>query len=278
MSRAFFCEPAPPSSLPAGGEPAPRPLRINPWRMFIGSMIPNWLQRRTEVSQGAKLAYARLAQHAGKKGKCFPKQRTLAAELGVSERTVREYLRELVEFKLIESEQRGLTKSNFYFFLDHPWIYEGQPDSPASAGQDQPETSAPDRQNPSGLERQDTSAPTIEENQSEKIQGKRKNTHTHEPHGVGLPHSLEEAVEVARQLGIEEEFARQEFHAKKSVGWKDGYGNPITSWPDHLQARWPVEQRKRGERQATVRTPAKRGPQPPRQFDQEDYQQPTTNF
>src|ERR1035437_5480160 len=104
-SRAFFPETVLPAPPPAANAPASRPHRINPWRMFIGSMIPNWLQRRTEVSQGAKLAYARLAQHAGEKGRCFPRQRTLATELGVSERTVREYLRELVEFKLIESEQ-----------------------------------------------------------------------------------------------------------------------------------------------------------------------------
>ena len=80
----------------------PRPRRINPWRMFVGSMIPNWLQCRREINQGAKLAYERLAQHAGKDGECFPKQETLAAELGVSERTANEYVRTLVSFGLIK--------------------------------------------------------------------------------------------------------------------------------------------------------------------------------
>jgi hypothetical protein len=234
--------------------------------------------RRTEVSQGAKLAYARLAQYAGKDGECFPKQETLAVELGVCERTAHRYLHELIEFKLIESDRPGLGASNSYFFLDHPWMREGQPEAPASAGQDQQDSSAPERTDSSCQERQETSAPTIQENQDETNQTKRKNTHTPGHHPVGLPHSLEEALEVARQLGIEEQFARQEFHAKKSVGWKDGYGNPITSWPDHLQARWSIEQRKRTERRTAKRTSAKRPPSPPRQFDSGDYRQPVEKF
>jgi len=254
--------------------PASPSGRINPWRMFIGSMLPNWLQRRREVSQGAKLAYARLAQHAGRDGECFPKQVTLAAELGVSERTANEYVRTLTKFRLIEKERPGLGMSNRYFFLDHPWIHdhESQPGAAASAGQEPQDSSAPDRKNSSAQERQETSAPYGKENQKEG--DSEKTTHTHKC-PAELPDSLEEAVEVARQLGIEEEFARQEFHTKKSVGWKDGYGNAITSWPDHLQARWPVEQRKRGERGATGRT---KRPQPPRQFNRKDYNQPLTNF
>lgn len=220
--------------------------------MFIGSMIPNWLQCRREINQGAKLAYARLAQHAGKDGECFPKQETLAVELGVSERTANEYVRTLVKFRLIEKERPGLGMSNRYFFLYHPWIHEGQPLAPSASGQERQESSAPEQQNPSGQDRQGTSAPTIEENQDETNHEKRKKTHTQGHDAFGLPHSLEEAVEVARELGIEEEFATQEYHAKKSVGWKDCYGNPITSWRDHLQARWPTERRKRAERQANI--------------------------
>jgi hypothetical protein len=87
---------------------------------------------------------------------------------------------------------------------------------------------------------------------------------------------VEEAVQIAQQLRIEEEFTRQEFHAKKSVGWKDGYGNQITSWADHLQARWPVEQRKRVERRTPDRTRGKPS-SPPRQF-HGDYDQPTDAY
>ncbi len=268
MTAPFFAKSAAPDKSP--------PRRINPWRMFVGSMIPNWLQCRREISQGAKLAYARLAQYAGKGGDCFPRQITLAAELGVSERTANEYIRALVKSRLIEKERLGLGLSNRYFFLDHPWIQDGQPATRACSGQQRQEFSAPDRQLSSGLERQEISVPNSKENQQGRESDEIK--HTHRNASRCLPVSLDEAVAVARQLGIEEEFARQEYHAKKAVGWRDGYRNPITSWPDHLQARWPHEQRKRAERRDFVRTSGKRGPSPPRQFDRADYQQPTTNF
>jgi hypothetical protein len=61
---------APATTVPS--QPVFCPRRINPFRLFVGSMIPNWLQCRPEVSQGAKLAYARLAQYAGKDGGCLP--------------------------------------------------------------------------------------------------------------------------------------------------------------------------------------------------------------
>ena len=263
MSTPFF------SNSAAPDKSAPR--RINPWRMFIGSMIPNWLQCRTEISQGAKLTYARLAQYAGKNGGCFPKQKTLATELGVSERTVREYICELVGFRLIEKERPGLGLANRYFFLDHPWMLEGQPKAKSGSGQKWQEFSAPDRKNSSVPERQKTSAPSSKENQG-KRESMRKE-HTHPAIAGSIPASLDEAMTIARQLGIEEAFARQEYHAKQSIGWKDGYGNEITSWPDHLQARWPVEQRKRAERRDTVRKSGKRGPSPPRQFAAGDYKQ-----
>ncbi len=135
--------------------------------MFLGSMLPNWLQCRTEVSQGAKLAYARLAQHAGKAGNCFPKQKTLASELGVGERTVRDYLRELEVFALIEREQRGLNKSNRYFFLHHPWMQEGQPETTIGPGQERRRSSSQNRRDCSGQERQETSVPNSEKKHGE---------------------------------------------------------------------------------------------------------------
>lgn len=93
-----------------------------------------------------------------------------------------------------------------------------------------------------------------------------------------IPQTLEEAIHAAKQLGIPEDFARQEYHAKKAVGWKDGYKNPIVSWPDHLQVRWLIEQRKRVERQARVRARGKRPPSPQRQFNAGDYNQSLKEF
>ncbi len=96
---------------------------INPYRKWIGCQIPNWLLKRTEPSQGAKLCYGRLTQYAGKNGKAFPKQKEIAKELGVSsDRTVRKYLKELQDYGLIKIRQMGKKQSNTYHFLNHKWM------------------------------------------------------------------------------------------------------------------------------------------------------------
>lgn len=195
MSFAPFFSELPDSQVPLTPDAAGlRPQRINPWRMFIGSMVPNWLQCRPEVSQGAKLAYARLAQYAGENGHCFPKQVTLAAELGVSERTAHEYVRELVELGLIEKERPGLGLSNRYFFLDHQWMHEGQPEAPKTSDSDRKSAAVPDRNSPSGQKRQKTSSPyNSKENQGETNQWKRI------PHGPPVGDSVKNPDSVSLQ-------------------------------------------------------------------------------
>jgi hypothetical protein len=266
----FFSKPNTSSSSETNDNRWLRPQRISPWRMFIGSMIPNWLLCRKEVSPGAKLTYARLTQYAGKHGRCFPKQRTLAGELGVTERTARSYLHELVSLKLIEIKQLGLQKPNRYFFLDHPWIDAPQSNVTSTAEERQVFV-APEEKNLSGPMRRDSSAPYRKENQKKGESD--RTTHSQSCVCDDLPRSVEEAIEVARQLGIDRDFAIQEFHAKKSVNWKDGYGNSITSWSDHLQARWSIEQRKRRDRHSIPRQGGKRQPQPSRRYNSKDYQQ-----
>jgi len=95
---------------------------INPWKLFHGSQVPNWLLERKEVSPGAKLCYARLCQYAGENGSCYPALDTLAKEMGVSVDSVTRYVQELVKEGLIKSVRRGFKKSNVYFFKPHEWI------------------------------------------------------------------------------------------------------------------------------------------------------------
>jgi len=94
----------------------------NPYRLFVGSFIPNWLMCRTEISPGAKLCFARLCQYAGVDGKCFPAQSTLCTELGTSERQTKRYLAELKEAGLISVIQQGLNRPNIYKFIYHKWM------------------------------------------------------------------------------------------------------------------------------------------------------------
>lgn len=97
---------------------------INPSIIFGGIFIPDWLLRRTEVSQGAKLLYAALRQYADiATGEASPKQATLAVDLGVGVRQVGHYLNELRSNDLIEVHQIGLQQPNRYLFLTHPWMY-----------------------------------------------------------------------------------------------------------------------------------------------------------
>lgn len=120
----------------------------------------------------------------------------------------------------------------------------------------------------------------VEGNPSEGIPSKvdpQNTNQTHRAITVNLPGSVEEAIAIARKLGIDESFAKQEFHSKKAVGWKDGYSNPIVSWPDHLLARWPQEQRKRRERRST-RRPASNRPTPSRGFTEANYKQSIQDF
>jgi len=97
--------------------------RYNPYRKFLGAFTPNWLLRHTikEISWGAKATFGRLTEFAGVNGKCFPPIDLISNELGVSERTIQRYIRELKQLKLIEIARRP-GSSNEYHFLDHPWI------------------------------------------------------------------------------------------------------------------------------------------------------------
>jgi hypothetical protein len=106
----------------------PSQPKFNPFQKFIGFMVPNWLARREEISSGAKLCYGRLAQFSGRDGNCHPSERTLAHELGVSERTCRRFLAELKNQRFIAVHRVGLGRSNRYEFLEHEWMADFRAD------------------------------------------------------------------------------------------------------------------------------------------------------
>ena len=100
------------------------PARINPWRQFRGSFLPNWLLEVPErlLSARAKLTYGRLAQYAGRRGVANPRQAALARSLGGSLRSVKRGLHELRRAGLISIAQAGDGKAARYFFHEHLWI------------------------------------------------------------------------------------------------------------------------------------------------------------
>jgi hypothetical protein len=109
------------------------------------------------VSPGAKLCYSRLYRYAGENGKCFPRQRDLAPEIGVTERQVRSYLRELEAEGFIRTIQKGLRMPNEYEFRWHPIF----------AGSERKDTSGQERKKPSGQERKEVSDPNPRESKKE---------------------------------------------------------------------------------------------------------------
>src|ERR1700719_1122725 len=72
------------------------------------TQVPNFILTKTDISVGAKLAYAMLLKYAWDNDACFPGQTKLAEDMGSGERSVRRYLEELETTRLLEIVQRGL--------------------------------------------------------------------------------------------------------------------------------------------------------------------------
>lgn len=102
---------------------------FNPHGEFYGSCIPDPVMKLQNVSAVAKLHYGRLLRYAGKHGKAWPHQKTLADELGCSSRTSMRALEELDREKLITrrpptAAERRIGGSTVYEFLWHT-CFEG---------------------------------------------------------------------------------------------------------------------------------------------------------
>jgi hypothetical protein len=78
------------------------------------TQVPNSLLRHSNVSPGAKLAYAMLLSYAWQNDFCFPGQETLAKDMCVTSRSVRTYLKELEGKKLLTIRQQGQGRVNVY--------------------------------------------------------------------------------------------------------------------------------------------------------------------
>jgi len=105
--------------------------KFNPYRMFVGSFLPNAILKLplNIMSSTEKLVWARLSQYAGESGVCFPKQETLAKELGMTINPIQKALRNLEEGGFIKrihptGINRLLHKNNNYVFLWHPCLDE----------------------------------------------------------------------------------------------------------------------------------------------------------
>lgn len=84
--------------------------------------IPVWMLRDPAISIYAKAVYLALASRADRDGVCWPSQRLMAEELGISETSVKAALSALQVAGAIrvrpEVTERG--RRNRYFLLIHP--------------------------------------------------------------------------------------------------------------------------------------------------------------
>ena len=66
------------------------------------------------LSLGAKLCFEALVDHAGANGLCWPSAKTLGADVGVTERAAKNYIRELREIGLISSIRERTNQYQFH--------------------------------------------------------------------------------------------------------------------------------------------------------------------
>lgn len=85
------------------------------------TMLPNVVLLNSRLAVGSRLLYATLAHYARQSDKAWPGQERIAVHMGVSERSIRTYLRELEEHELVKTLSRrtaaGARVSNLYRLL-----------------------------------------------------------------------------------------------------------------------------------------------------------------
>lgn len=78
------------------------------------TQVPNAILKSKKISPAAKLTYAMLLSYAWQNDYCFPGQTRLADDIGVTDRSVRTYLKELEEKGLLKIKQQGQGRPNMY--------------------------------------------------------------------------------------------------------------------------------------------------------------------
>ena len=78
------------------------------------TQVPNFILKNAELSLGAKVTYSMFLHYAWHNDSCFPGQERLAADMGMSQSRVSEFIKELAAADLIEITRRGMGKTNLY--------------------------------------------------------------------------------------------------------------------------------------------------------------------
>lgn len=96
--------------------------QFNVFNQFAGCFVPHGLLSIRNLSAGAKICYAMLAQQSNARGMAQLNLPLLATSIGESERLAVRYLVELEELGLIESARGNVNKEDVRIsFPHHPW-------------------------------------------------------------------------------------------------------------------------------------------------------------
>jgi hypothetical protein len=96
---------------------------FNVYYHFAGTFIPSWLLSRSEISAGAKLTYAMLAQQANSSGATQLNFRMLEGALGESEGQIARYLLDLERVGLVHAKRGNINIEDVrIFFPQHAWF------------------------------------------------------------------------------------------------------------------------------------------------------------
>jgi hypothetical protein len=127
-------------------------IKSDPKARFL--RVPLAISERDDLSSTAKLLFGALAMHAGGfdgKRPAYPNQTTLAAELGLGVRAIRDALGELKELGLVEVHRgrfRGAkARGNVYYLRPLNRQYSAADNRKNSAGENRKNTAGHNRQN-----------------------------------------------------------------------------------------------------------------------------------
>ena len=88
--------------------------RADPITQHGFTQVPNFLFKKSGLSMGAIVVYAKFLSYAWHNDFCFPGQQRLADDLDMSQPSINSFIKELEKSSLIEITRRGQGKTNVY--------------------------------------------------------------------------------------------------------------------------------------------------------------------
>ena len=78
------------------------------------TMLPNFVLKSPKLTAGDKMTFAMLLSYAWQKDFCYPGQKRLGVDLGLTDRSVRTHLKSLETIGLLAIKRLGQGKNNVY--------------------------------------------------------------------------------------------------------------------------------------------------------------------